>query len=162
MKVSLRLSNNNNNNHKTKKLKIDHEPVRAMAEPPRKIYHEVRQKAAAQRRVQNGPSKKTEPDERSPGQPSVNGTLVPQSTVPPPPPLTTPMKEEEEKLAQESLERLLASVMGPVESLTPPPPLKAATNPSPPKSPIAREEVCPFHPEAQVQRGTSAEGWAYL
>ena len=63
-------------------------------------------------------------------------------------------------MAQENLERLLASVMGPVESLSPPP--KATTNPSPPPSPIAREEVCPFHPKAQVQRGRSAKGWAYV
>ena len=145
---------------KTKKLKMDHEPIQVMAEPPRKIYHEARQKAAAQQRVQNGRSKKSEPRERNPGLPIVNGTVVPWLVPPPPPPPTTPTKEEEERLAMENLERLLASVMDPVESLSPLP--KAVTNPSLPPSPIAHEEIGPFHPEAEVQRGTSAKAWAYV
>ena len=100
----------NNNSNKTKNLKMDHEPVRARAEPQRKIYHEARQKAAAQRHARNSPSKKSEPGERNPGLPSVNGTVVPELVSPPPPPPTTPTKEE--RLAAENLERLLASIYG--------------------------------------------------
>ena len=124
-----------------------------MAEPPRKIYREARQKAATQRRVRNGPSKKTEPGKRNPGRPSVNGTVVPELTPPPPPP-TTPTRDWRRRI-------LWASVMHPVESLSPPPP-EAATNPSLPPSLVAREEMCPFHREAEVQRGTLAKGWAYV
>ena len=146
------------NSNKTKKLKMDHEPIRAMAEALRKIYLEAHQKAAAQRRAPNGPSKKSEPGERNPGLPSVNGITVPELVSPPPPPPTTPTNEE--RLAAENLERLLASVMDPVESLSPPP--KAATNQSLPPSPIACEDICQFHPEAELQPGTSAKGWAYV
>ena len=129
---------------KTKKLKMDHEPVRVMAEPPPKIYHEVHQKAATQRCARNDPSKKSEPGERNPGLPIVNGTIVPELVSPPPPPPTTPMKKEE-LLAAENLERFLASMMDQVEWLSPPP--KAVTNPNVPPSLIARKEICPFHPE---------------
>ena len=116
---------NNNSHIKMKKLKMDHEPVRAMVEPPRKIYHEVRQKAAAQRRAQNGPSKKSQSGERNPGLPNVKGTTVPELVSPLPPPTT--LTKEEERLATENLERWLASVMDPVESLSPPPPKAALT-----------------------------------
>ena len=52
--------------------------------------------------------------------------------------------------------------------LEPSPPPTATINksllpcPSAPLSPIARKEICPFHPEAQLQRRTSAKGWAYV
>ena len=64
--MSLRLSNNNNNN-KTKKLKMDHEPVRAMAEPPRKIYHEAHQKATANDAPETAPPRKVHPAKETQG-----------------------------------------------------------------------------------------------
>ena len=27
---------------------------------------------------------------------------------------------------------------------------------------MSHKEICPFHPEAELQRGTSAKGWAYV
>ena len=71
---------------KTKKPRVDHEPVRAMAEPTHKIYHEGCQKPTH--------------NERNKGLPNVNGTVVPEVAWSPP--WTTVRKD----LSQE----LLASV----------------------------------------------------
>ena len=74
-------------NH-SKKPKLDHEPVRAMAEPPRKIHQDARRKAAALRRAKNVPPKDSStPSSKNPEAPAANNVdvhpLVPYPVSPP-------------------------------------------------------------------------------
>ena len=76
-------------------------PVRAMAELPRKIYQEARQKAAALRRTQSGSKKNNH--QRNQGSPNLGGIDVPK--------LSSSTKEHQE----DSLEALLASAPLPMD-----------------------------------------------
>ena len=144
-------------NH-SKKPKLDHEPVRAMAEPPRKTYQDARQKAAAERCAKNAPSLSKGPEPP----PTANNVDV-HPLVPYPVSLPT-------KVEVEALEALLTSVSPSMtqtpqtEPLPSPPPSQKSPVPKNllPPVPTAQEMICLFHLTSELQRRISAKGWDYI
>ena len=149
------------------KPKLDHEPVRAMAETPCKVYLDARQKVDALQRTRNVPSKylsgllSKNPENCL----ALANDMDVHPLVPSPP---SPLTMEE----VESLEALLASVPQPTDILgygVVPLKMDQATQTKPPlpnqtdpPSPIAHEEICPFHPTSELQRGTSKKCRKYV
>ena len=154
--------------NRSKKPKLDHEPVRAMAKPPPKLYQDARRKAVELRCAKNVPPKDSSiPSPKKPEKcqaPAVNDVdlrpLVPY-------PVSPPTKEE-----VQTLEALLSCV----PTSTDPVPLKPEPAPTqmdpptqmePPPShtgqlPPPQEVICPFNPTSELQRRISAKGWDYI
>ena len=126
-------------NH-SKKLKLDHEPVRAMAEPPRKIYQDARRKAAALRRAKNVLPKDSSiplPRNSETSHPTdQGGSGCPGSA--------TDLSSITDERGEDGRSRSDGSTTT-IKSEGP-----TATT------------ICTFHPTSEVHRRISAKGWDYI